>query len=597
MTRICILLLFLVVTAAHGQMSATPTQPGAAPLGNGEPILLRNADSLVVTTVDSQSVRQLVGHVHLDQGNVSVFCDHATQNMATNHIVLNGSVRILQGTVTMLMPHGEYDGATGDATGSGGVVIKDRKMTLHAPSGQYNTHSNQADFHGGVEVEDDTIRILADDLRYLRSTQESWLWGQVELYSKVSRSFVLGDSAHNSPATSYSVIRGRPLLVHIDTVQTAAISDSLQPSDSAAITPPQTPLRPVKKSKPKTSTKSASSPKTSSKSAPKSTSPTTSAPSSKAVSSSAAQKVSPPKSARKDTIREMNLHSLQPSVALSTGAKTSSSATTDTGSTQAEQRNTKDEVQSAEHDPLSASPSSSLRMDTLTILADVMESFRAGGEDRYVASRNVEVLRRNLSARAGRCVYNKQAESIDLQQSPELWADSLHLRADSLWLWLPQKKLRSIQAYHSAFLLMADSTLPSRAHQIEAEHISIAIDKDSVRLISAIHDAKSLYFMKDDQGPDGASRTACDSLFIVFDLGELQNIIWRSGVTSEYYPENMVGGGAHSYYLPAYQEPGVRPSKPLIRERLRSSAPKGETMRESTQSGTSGQTGKDATKP
>ncbi len=507
--------------------TSTAIAPGAT---QADPIHLRSADSLVVSSIDSQVVRELVGHVHLDHGNVSVYCDHATQYMATDLVILQGSVRIVQGSVTMLMPHGEYSGISGIASGSGGVTIIDRRMTLKAPEGIYNSRSNQADFHGGVEIQDDSIRILAKDLRYLRSTQESWLWGHVRLYSKVSPSCMVGDSAHNVPATSYSVLRGRPLLLHIDTVPNEALSQLRQAEREKAI---QDSIVSAEKKLKNTGKKTKSGAEGSSKA-------------SSQIGTSTAKNSATKKSPSSNALPQKDL-----------GKHDSLLASADSS----KQGSTKN----------------SLRFDTLTIVADVMQSFRAGGEDRYVASRNVEVLRKTLSARAGRCVFDKNAESIELRQEPQLWADSLQLSADSLWLHLPNKKLRSIEAYHSAFLLMVDSVDHERAHQIAAEHLHISIEEDTVRAIQAVREAKSLYFMSGDQGPDGLSRTVCDSLFIYFELGQLQNIVWRSGVNSEYYPENMVGDGARKYYLPTFHEAGPRPRKPKVEQRFNGTEPSSAT--------------------
>ncbi len=516
-------MLLCAPTMSYAQFRATPSVPlqpivspgSAATTPSADPIILRNADSLVVNTIDSQMIRELVGHVHLDHGNVSVFCDHAVQNLATNVIVLSGSVKIVQGTVTMLMPRGEYQGNSGEAFGSGGVTILDRRTTLKAPNGVYNTRNNQADFHGGVDIEDDTVRIKAQDLRYLKSSQESWLWGHVRLFSKVSSSAIVGDSAHNIPATSYSVIRGNPLLVHVDTVSNPA-ADSiflLFKKQQRDISLAQKKLKVMKKGNAKSPLYSAA-----------------------------------PKSKKTKTPEVADSSSTRPSA-----------------------------IQ--EEETLSQKLERLFHFDTLTIRSHVMESFRGGGADRYVASGAAEVVRKNMRAKAGRCVYDKTAESIELRQDPELWADSLHLAADSLWVSLPNRRLRMIQAWHSAFLLMIDSSRSERAHQIAGDHIEISIDQDTVRSIRSLKDAKSLYFMSTEDGPDGASRTLCDSLFLVFNKGELQNIIWRSGVNSEYYPENLVGGGARSYYLSGYKEPGQRPAKPNVAKRFSESSQNDEEKR------------------
>ncbi len=478
----------------------------AADNTGSEPIVLRNADSLSVNTRDSIAIRELSGHVHLDQGNTSVYCDHATQYLNDNHIILRGSVRIVQGTVTMSMPAGDYYGATQQAEGVGGVRIDDRKTVLTADHGSYDVRAHLARFYGLVHVEDDSVRIDADSATYDKQSQESRAYGHVILGTKFSSTWVRGDSALNVPATSYSVMRGRPVLVHIDSVP----KDGKAPSDSSA-----RPVKPTTTPVPKQKTTKAKDSKSVKK--PSST--------------------SDPKSSTKDT-------------------KTKSS------STSIDAKDAKIIADSAKSRRIDSTQN--FRYDTLCITADVMQSFRAGGEERFAASKNVELVRGTLSARSGRCVYDRRAESIDLQDGPQLWADSLQLSADSMWVSVPDKRLRAIHAHHAAFMLLRDSSSGERSQQIAGESILIDVMADTIRSVRSIRDAKSLYFMNGDQGPDGASRTVCDSIFIVFQQGKVDDIIWRSGVSSDYYPENLVGHGIRSYYLPSYRLLGSRPRKPEV---------------------------------
>ncbi|MFM8177787.1 MAG: hypothetical protein ACKOAG_01230, partial [Candidatus Kapaibacterium sp.] len=200
-------------------------------------------------------------------------------------------------------------------------------------------------------------------------------------------------------------------------------------------------------------------------------------------------------------------------------------------------------------------------VDTLTIAAWRMESFRRLAEERYVATGEAKIIRGRMATRSRSCVFEATTESFRLRGEPRLWADSLALIADSIDVDFTNRSLHAVHADGTAFLLLSDSASAGRSQQIGAETIDITVTDDTIRRVSGIRSAASLYFMQDDAGPAGASRTACDSLFVLFTAGQVDTIVWRSGVSSEYYPENLIGDGVARYYLPSYREIGSRPAK------------------------------------
>lgn len=211
-------------------------------------------------------------------------------------------------------------------------------------------------------------------------------------------------------------------------------------------------------------------------------------------------------------------------------------------------------------------------VDTLTIRAQRMEAFRRPSHEWYDAQGDVEIVRGRLATRSSTSRYDATAETFMLRGEPRLWADSLSLHADSIDVDFTTRQLRAVHAAGTAFLLLKDSASGSRSQQIAAETIHITVKDDTVRGISGVRNAASLYFMQGDDGPSGASRTACDSLVILFSAGAVDSIIWRSGVSSEYYPENIIGDGVVRYYLPSYKDIGTRPAKALLGPSLQKEA-------------------------
>lgn len=512
--NIAFAVLYLVVSILGTAVLRGQTSDSTAPK---LPIVLRNADSLVTSSDGINTVRELMGNVHLEQGNVIVYCDHATQYISDNRVVLDGNVKIIQGTVTMLMPRGEYYGNLDIAQGEGGVKIIDRKTTLTALRGVYSTKSTIARFYDKVVVEDDSVRIHCDSLRYFRSTQDSYTYGNVVMRGKQHNVVVYGDSARNIPKMSYSVVRGRPLLYQIDSVKVKKpIRPNSVSTDSLGFDLPDTTLN--------TNTKET---KSTAKKTTKRITPTT----------------NPKKNIQTKPPREITTTPKLP--------------------------DKRDSIQAS----MTSSPddSTEIRFDTLSIFSDVLESFRTDGERRFITKGNVEITRRNIFARGEFCEYDDLLETILLEGKkdssgkvqPTLWADSMQIHADSIMMFVPKKKLSSIDAWYSSFMVIRNDTFElNRSNQISGDALFIRFADDTIRSVRSVGNAQSLYFMNNEQGPDGVSRTTCDSLRVRFEKGELEDIVWKSGVHSEYSPQNLVDSKTETFYLPNYKWRTDKPLKP-----------------------------------
>jgi lipopolysaccharide export system protein LptA len=139
-----------------------------------EKVELKNADELKGTVIEGKNVREATGNVILQQGNITVYCNSATQFIDENVVELRGNVRIIQDTLTLLTSRGMYYGNEKRATGSGGITLKDQNATLTANSGVYFFNEARAVFNGNVHVVNRDYDITSDKLTYFRNTEESF---------------------------------------------------------------------------------------------------------------------------------------------------------------------------------------------------------------------------------------------------------------------------------------------------------------------------------------------------------------------------------------------------------------------------------------
>jgi lipopolysaccharide export system protein LptA len=189
------------------------------------------------------------------------------------------------------------------------------------------------------------------------------------------------------------------------------------------------------------------------------------------------------------------------------------------------------------------------RLDTLCIAGNVLEAFRRDSNEVYFAQGDVQMTRRNLAGRSTTGLYEKTFEQIRLvsttSATPVLWLDSTQLRGDSILIHLPQKRVERIIAYSNAFAATKnDTTNEERIDQLSGENIIIQLQRDTIRSICAEGKAFNLYFAQSDNDdgtkqPDGAVKNAADTVKVLFERGELDNIIWRGKVEGEYIPEHI----------------------------------------------------------
>lgn len=205
------------------------------------------------------------------------------------------------------------------------------------------------------------------------------------------------------------------------------------------------------------------------------------------------------------------------------------------------------------------------RYDTLTIAAKAMEAFRNRNE-LYLAYGNAEIVRSSIAARTDTIIYQKHDDIIRLRgTAPALWFDSTQLRADSITIFIPQKKLNRIEAAGNAFSAVRDDTaFVERTQQLSGTYIRIDVENDSLRQIFVRGDAKSLYFMQTEGEPDGAARNSADSIRIETLGGKPEIIRWLGGINGEFFPEVIIREKPADYYLPNFLWLTDRPKKKIL---------------------------------
>lgn len=182
-------------------------------------IILENADSLVGRVLDGEEVRELIGNVHIRQGNVRIACRRALQFLERGLVYLEGDVVMEDDSVTIEAPRGVYHRDDRRAEALDSVRLYDGRSTLTAGYGEYFMGSQIARFHTDVTVVDSNSIIHADSLRYDRQSRRAVALSNVAVESPLDRLTIFGGRLdHQMGDGGLSRMTMAPLLVQVDSV-------------------------------------------------------------------------------------------------------------------------------------------------------------------------------------------------------------------------------------------------------------------------------------------------------------------------------------------------------------------------------------------
>lgn len=203
-----------------GVLLCQATMPPATQAQTRSQLRVLAADRLEGRVVGDMDIRELVGNVRLQQDNVFISCDRATQNITRNSAQLHGNVVITQDTLTFRTEYGTFDGDTRTASSNRGIHIHDGHMTLRAETGSYRAGSRIAEFLSNVTVEDSSTIITSTRLHYLRDSALVVAWEDVRIEFTHENAWITADSIRHYSDLKRSYFYTQPMFWQVDTVAT-----------------------------------------------------------------------------------------------------------------------------------------------------------------------------------------------------------------------------------------------------------------------------------------------------------------------------------------------------------------------------------------
>lgn len=170
-------------------------------------------DNLVGKVVDGESIREVIGNVRLNQGNVFVTCEKAIQYLARNEAELIGNVVAKQDSLTLRTDKGYYFGNLKKTKSTSGIILDDTKVILSADSGEYFFDEARAFFQSNVALIDSVTKLTSDELTYFRDQDKSIAVNNVKIND--SKNIITADTLTHLRKRKYSIADGDVSITNI----------------------------------------------------------------------------------------------------------------------------------------------------------------------------------------------------------------------------------------------------------------------------------------------------------------------------------------------------------------------------------------------
>lgn len=135
-----------------------------------EPIILKNADSLIGSQTAESGIRMFIGNVLFQHKDVFLSCDSAIHYLSLNRAELKGNVVITQNEILIKSNYILYDGNENLIFSPKGVFLADSKQQMLADTGYYYTNTNIAEFLGNVIIIEKKPKLRCNYALYNRET-------------------------------------------------------------------------------------------------------------------------------------------------------------------------------------------------------------------------------------------------------------------------------------------------------------------------------------------------------------------------------------------------------------------------------------------
>jgi lipopolysaccharide export system protein LptA len=204
-------------------------------------------------------------------------------------------------------------------------------------------------------------------------------------------------------------------------------------------------------------------------------------------------------------------------------------------------------------------------IDTMVVESRIMQSFQDTTE-RFVAIDSVRMVKSDMSSRCGTATYFVHKDIIALQTHPIIWSGENQITGDSIRVLMEDKKLRTLWVKDRAMAISrVDTALPNRFNQLTGRELTMYFRADKLEQMDVQKNATSLYYLFDNNEPNGVNKSSGDRILIDFIGSAVDRIKVIGGVQGQYFPEKMIFHREPEYNLDGFRLFENRPKRQGIK--------------------------------
>ncbi|MCF8243245.1 MAG: LPS export ABC transporter periplasmic protein LptC [Melioribacteraceae bacterium] len=212
------------------------------------------------------------------------------------------------------------------------------------------------------------------------------------------------------------------------------------------------------------------------------------------------------------------------------------------------------------------------RVDTLIISALMLESIE-DSTSRLIATDSVEIVRGDFYSTGSQSIYYRGSDKIvtfrkeNEKVPPVMWYEETQVFGDTIKIYLKDNELDWVDIKIDGFISTAKEGYEFRYDQISGYNVKLFFKLSELKKTEVMGNVLSIYFMFDEDEPNGLIKSSSASANIYFDSSRVIDVRLYGTPMTEYHPENLVKGEEKDFFLPGFYIYENKPSKPALLRR------------------------------
>ncbi len=208
-------------------------------------------------------------------------------------------------------------------------------------------------------------------------------------------------------------------------------------------------------------------------------------------------------------------------------------------------------------------------LDTLIIKCKIMEAVEDSLR-KLIATDSVKIIRGEFSSVNQKSILYRDEDKIETIKpdedapAPILWYENSQVVGDTVFIYLDDNSLKQIDILGNASIISSNEDFDFRFDQVSGEIVKLFFENDDLNKTEVFGKVLSIYYMYDENEPNGLVKASSRRALIEFDEGRIADVKLYGSPESEFHPENKIIGKEREFTLPTFILYDNKPNKEKI---------------------------------